>query len=766
MRKFFSKIVVTLILATVLWSGVGFDIEKVFAYSDCTALKDAANADRSDTVKRDAAMACFKENGEQASIAGGDSILTGLNPRESAAVYEKCSFLGIYSVSCVNREKAAVLATKTPEQIALDSKTFVETHWYDFVKGTFQYLAEGALKTVLMVVGGFLQIVWIPLLGLLLRIVGACLDLSIQFTLNSKNISGVSEAIKLTWGIIRNFCNIAFIFVLLYSAIKMIVGVANANAKKMVANVIMAAILINFSLFITQVVIDVGNILATALYNAALGTQSVSDKIMDIFGFGALFALPANVTIWSVDFFLISIIQVITMTIAIITFIYVMMMMVVRSIVLIFLMVLSPIGFMGRVLPKIEEYTKMWYDNLYGQVVIAPFFLLFFYLIVQLAEGLNVTDLALDSKNQAFTQYFKYVLMTTLLIVAVKVTKKMSGVVGDLVERAGTFAGGAALGALSGGAAFAMRHTAGRGANRYLESEAGKDLRTRADAGDRGAKLKLAALEKTSKATFDVRNTKTAGMAMGELNKLTGLKTNLGKGSGSYSKDGKQTGYAGQRKVEQEAENKRYNEIKKSEANDTEGQIAAAGVIHRRETVATTALSTNANHLAAKSRKEALLDVSGDASMQAAEAAVRQAETDVRNASAANADAAKADLEKAKVARDAVKDPLVVAKKAQHAKEIAEQEKIMRDEKQKELAAVRLSDQEKKALARVERSKNYANSVRHGRGALGSLRSHTESGELADRMESSTPTSAEEENRELLKEIRETQRKLEQQNKP
>lgn len=69
------------------------------------------------------------------------------------------------------------------------------------------------------------------------------------------------------WRIVRDFSNIFFILILLYIAIKMILGLGGAEIKKMIVQVVIVALLINFSMFFTQVVIDSSNILALIFYN-------------------------------------------------------------------------------------------------------------------------------------------------------------------------------------------------------------------------------------------------------------------------------------------------------------------------------------------------------------------------------------------------------------------------------------------------------------------------------------------------------------------
>ena len=75
----------------------------------------------------------------------------------------------------------------------------------------------------------------------------------------------VSEA----WVVVRDLSNIFFIFILLYIAFQTILGLGGhgGGPKKMIAQVIIMALLINFSMFFTKVIIDSSNILALIFYN-------------------------------------------------------------------------------------------------------------------------------------------------------------------------------------------------------------------------------------------------------------------------------------------------------------------------------------------------------------------------------------------------------------------------------------------------------------------------------------------------------------------
>ena len=69
------------------------------------------------------------------------------------------------------------------------------------------------------------------------------------------------------WVVVRDLSNIFFILILLYIAIKVILGMGGHDVKKMIVQVIVMALLINFSMFFTKVVIDTSNILALVFYN-------------------------------------------------------------------------------------------------------------------------------------------------------------------------------------------------------------------------------------------------------------------------------------------------------------------------------------------------------------------------------------------------------------------------------------------------------------------------------------------------------------------
>ncbi len=102
--------------------------------------------------------------------------------------------------------------------------------------------------------------------SLLLNVAGNFFNVIIALTLFS-DLYDKATFVGNAWVIVRDLSNIFFILVLLYIAIKTILGLGGSEVKKMIAQVIIMALLINFSMFFTKIVIDTSNILALVFYN-------------------------------------------------------------------------------------------------------------------------------------------------------------------------------------------------------------------------------------------------------------------------------------------------------------------------------------------------------------------------------------------------------------------------------------------------------------------------------------------------------------------
>jgi hypothetical protein len=269
-----------------------------------------------------------------------------------------------------------------------------------------------------------------------------------------------SSGIATAWTIIRNLINISFIFIILYIAISIILGDFGPKKKSTVAGVVISALLINYSMFITRVLIDFGNIIATAIYNTPSGAFSTG---------GVMQALQLQ-TILTPDNFLAtgqinSIVLMILQIVMVCTFMAVLfrgtLFMLGRLVALLVLLALSPIGFVGFGIPWLKDKADEWWATLMGQVFLLPVFLFFLMMTNTMLKAagniigifnlttLNVlnwsthaqsgSSMADGSSYTAFQpgQWVYFGLIIGMLHLSTKITKKLAGkTMSDLVDKA------------------------------------------------------------------------------------------------------------------------------------------------------------------------------------------------------------------------------------------------------------------------------------------------------------------------------------------
>lgn len=444
--------------------------------------------------------------------------------------------------------------------------------------GTWSALATGnAMRCTTVWFGN--SALWLS--SWFLDLASVLLNQSILFNLNIADFIQKTPGINLAWGTIRDMSNIIFIFALLWISIQNILQIG--DGKKLIPSIIIAALLINFSLFFTKVIIDTSNIVAFQFYSgiidpAQTGSFSaggISDKFFQLTKIQSVFASS------SVDFFqilTISLMGVIFILITAFSFLSVAFIFLSRAIILILLLPLSPFAYVAGLIPKTAKYSKMWWDELLNQVLVAPVFLMLLWMIliilgggnnglnnksssVATTEGMRSTiatytentNLAaaltasggVSSTVATYTEnvsgsnmasaltspdvntvgvIFSFLIAIGLLLAAVKVTRELSGTAGSKIS--GMLSVGA--GALAGGAGgYVARQSIGRLASLAANNETFKNVA----ANNRFARLALQSTVGVAKSSFDVRaagETPLIGGLGSKLAGATGAKVDLG----------------------------------------------------------------------------------------------------------------------------------------------------------------------------------------------------------------------------------------------
>ncbi|PJA32967.1 MAG: hypothetical protein CO185_00865 [Candidatus Zambryskibacteria bacterium CG_4_9_14_3_um_filter_42_15] len=378
----------------------------------------------------------------------------------------------------------------------------------------------------------------LKLVSLLTALAGKVLNGVIYYTVGqmADNYRDL-DAIDTTWTTIRDLANMTFIFILLYAAIKTILGMGS-DTKKLIIRVIIVAILINFSLFFTQVVIDASNILAIAFYDAiapgalaatnlkdALLNPGMSDAFMDAMNLTSLYDISAleNVP----EMFTIAVMGSIMLLIATFVFFAAAIMFIVRYTVLILVLILSPLALMGFILPGIKSYADKWKDALIGQAFFAPVYFMLVWISLRVLTGVgdsviggkptakaafsalgqpqNATNLTIS--QEPFALFINFIVVIVFLIAALTIAKGMAnkagGAVTSMNKWAGKFAGGASFGV----AGFAGRQSVGRLGAALGDSEKFKKMAEKGGLTGMTGRLALATGRKTAGASFDGRGT-------------------------------------------------------------------------------------------------------------------------------------------------------------------------------------------------------------------------------------------------------------------
>ena len=124
----------------------------------------------------------------------------------------------------------------------------------------------------------------------LLAAVGLLFNTLVDYTiitfgyLFNENLQG---AIGTAWGAFRDIANIVIIGMFVFIAINMILGVKGFGDKKKVARVLIIAVLLNFSLLFTKIIIDASNFTAMQFYKMSQlsGEAEGSDQLFDVTAF-------------------------------------------------------------------------------------------------------------------------------------------------------------------------------------------------------------------------------------------------------------------------------------------------------------------------------------------------------------------------------------------------------------------------------------------------------------------------------------------------
>ena len=387
---------------------------------------------------------------------------------------------------------------------------------------------ESAIRAVIGIIGNFLLFLG----SIVLRAGGLFFEGAVtHLIVNFKGFSPL-QVINSVWTVVRDACNLAFIFGFIFLGIKTIFDPESAQTKRFLTKIIIGALLINFSLFFTKIVIDITNFTAVTIYNegtTAMGGATIPGAVMTVLGMSSIFGGTDAETIAGISiggmfgFYFMGFIFLIVCGIV---FFFVAVQLVTRFIVLIFIMMASPILFAAAIFPKTEEYSSKLWHTLIAHSLYPAVFLFLAFISLKILNFTSKNVLSNDGNvNTALTQShpMKFTEVVLLFIIAMvifyqahAIAKKISEGSGSLSIKGAKDMVGKVAGGTTGLAARGLRTTAGQRAHKILNNE---NLKARAALGGKDgdkARAQLMRAQKMASATYDPRNIKIGGKSVGD----------------------------------------------------------------------------------------------------------------------------------------------------------------------------------------------------------------------------------------------------------
>ncbi len=357
----------------------------------------------------------------------------------------------------------------------------------------------------------------------LFGLTGKALDFAVMYSVSDTSYR--SSFVVEGWGVVRDFCNMFFIFVMLYIAFSTILNVGGGKTKEMIINVVIIGLLINFSLFAVQVIIDASNIITRVFYNpqvivlnsktdqsdpAKAGSQlgefgeiKLSEAIVAKVNPQVIISRAKDVNTLQVKsstvveneqttndgitvgtFILVEILAIVINVIGMIAFMSSALIFITRVIGLWLAMILAPIAFFSYTVPGLQDLDmigwKKWWPDTIKLAFLAPVFVFFMYLIVKfLDKGLGLIDVTNKTGlNLVIAILVPFIFIMILLMKAKDIAHNMSGEIGKAITKGIAAVGSVALGGAALGVAALGRSTVGSVArNIQNDSARQKDLK-------------------------------------------------------------------------------------------------------------------------------------------------------------------------------------------------------------------------------------------------------------------------------------------------
>ena len=285
-----------------------------------------------------------------------------------------------------------------------------------------------------------------------ITVTGLLLDVSITLTLHIKDFVDSTPAVYDIWKTIRDISGLFIIFVLLYAAIKLILGLKSDAFGTLIKNIVIAGVVINFSFFITSIAIDASNVVSLAIYNSIVPENAEqyssnnmnTNKILEQSAYGnarnisKIFMnalqiqrnygperlnLKNDSVVSPVKVIITGVTGIVIMFTVGMSFVFAALAFIIRLVILIGLLAFSPIWFAAKVVPMIGDYANDWIKTLKNQLIFMPVYLLLMYAAISILNKTTVFNygslgnLSSNSQGLVPTEYIAFAINAAFIII-------------------------------------------------------------------------------------------------------------------------------------------------------------------------------------------------------------------------------------------------------------------------------------------------------------------------------------------------------------
>lgn len=383
------------------------------------------------------------------------------------------------------------------------------------------------------------------------------------FTIHMADTSdffGITNAIGSLWSVVRDLFNLLFIFGLIFIGFKIILGLDDSGAKRMLGSIVIAALLINFSLYVAQLAVDFSNVLSYQISNLLSDSKQeemfgssypkISQEFVNLSGISEMTTSQEGMDALSASdlFFggIAGVAKAFVLGLLFLVFYMILgfvfaaggIMLFTRFIALIVLMIFSPLMFIGMVFPFFKNLGSDWKKYFVGQLLVGPAYLFMIYISLRTLDGMNRLG-----GNLGLVEFIFSLMIVAAMAMASLIVAKKSGAFGasqainigkGIGKQMRGFVGNATVGVVG-------RNTFGRlgdAYNRRLEKEGVSDKSLRRNMASSLAGRKYGG----SYSRVDARSSEEkAGQKKARYNQIQGINTAI-KGTDQIAKERAITG--------------------------------------------------------------------------------------------------------------------------------------------------------------------------------------------------------------------------------